>query len=395
MSDPPAGILPDHLDRSLIGRVPARLALVVLAFAEEPGLPTALWRSGIDALAGPPGAVTDEQLLEFARIPSIEGTVIESGAGTHRLTRPAIDEILPTAPAAREIQRRLTLAWLAHGRDLGWQNAPSYLLRHLPRHALAAGLADALLDDDGYLAHADLERLMPVARQAGTQAGRLRACLLDLTPGAAGVTGAARTAMFSVTDALEGLGTGAAPYPAVWARTGGRAESDELTGHTDDVNAICQLLVGGEPALATAGRDRTVRLWDPVTARLDRVLTGHSDRVLALCAVPCDGRELLASGGADRTVRLWDPLSGKARILSGHTDDVTALCRDRRPAGVRQHGHHGAAVEPRHGPDRTHPDRARQPDHRTVRDPPGEPPAARLGELGRHRTALEPRDRAL
>ena len=203
---------------------------------------------------------------------------------------------------------------------------------------MAAGLVDVLLEDDGYLAYADLERLAPAARHARTRAARLRGCLLELTPQAAVVTGGPRTAMFSVTDVLEGLGAGtgtsSAPYRGLWARTGVRAEHSELNGHTDDVNAACQVQVAGEPMLATASSDRTVRLWDPVNARLDRVLSGHSASVQAVCAVSGDGRELVASGGADHTVRLWDPVSGQAvQILAGHADGVGALCRLTAPEG--------------------------------------------------------------
>jgi hypothetical protein len=271
--------------------------------AEDPGLPTGLWRSGAVALAGGGNDVTDEQLLSFARGPAIAGAVVGDsldGEPVHRLSPYATEEVLP--PAARSaVQGRLTVAWLAYGRDLGWPNAPGYLLRHLPRHALAAGLVDVLLEDDGYLAHADLDRLTPVALNARTRAGRLRACLLQATPQAASVTGEARTAMFGVTEVMEGLGAGPgtapAPYRGLWARTGSRAEHHELAGHTDDVNAACQVLVAGEPMLATGGSDRTVRLWDPVTARLDQVLLGHSGQVRAVCAVGDGGRELLASGG--------------------------------------------------------------------------------------------------
>src|SRR5262245_60815726 len=124
MSEPPS--LPGHIDRLLVGRVPARLALTVLAFAEEPGLPTALWRSGITALAGPESVgVTDEQLREFARLPVMAGVLLSSD-DAYRMSPAAIDEVRPVAAAA--IQHRLTLAWIADGRNLGWRHAAAYLL---------------------------------------------------------------------------------------------------------------------------------------------------------------------------------------------------------------------------------------------------------------------------
>ncbi|MFE2034942.1 WD40 repeat domain-containing protein [Streptomyces scopuliridis] len=82
--------------------------------------------------------------------------------------------------------------------------------------------------------------------------------------------------------------------------------------------------------LATAGDDRKVRLWDvadPKHPALLAALDGHTGAVRAL-AFSSDGRTLASSGG-DRTVRLWntgDPEHPTSRAtLGGHLDTVRAV----------------------------------------------------------------------
>ena len=67
-------------------------------------------------------------------------------------------------------------------------------------------MIDELRTDDAYLLHADLIRLLPLADLAASAAGRQRARLLRLTPGASSADPPDRIAMFSVTEALENLG---------------------------------------------------------------------------------------------------------------------------------------------------------------------------------------------
>ncbi|WP_330460106.1 TIR domain-containing protein [Streptomyces sp. NBC_00820] len=80
------------------------------------------------------------------------------------------------------------------------------------------------------------------------------------------------------------------------------AVAHRLTGHTGKVWTAAAHPI--RPLLATAGDDRTVRLWNPRTGQETAALTGHTGRVLAVVFSP-DG-SLLASGGEDGTVRLWD-----------------------------------------------------------------------------------------
>ncbi|WP_410659519.1 hypothetical protein [Amycolatopsis sp. lyj-112] len=104
-----------------------------------------------------------------------------------------------------------------------------------------------------------------------------------------------------------------------------------LTGHTDSVEAVAAIpLPDGRILLATAGRDATVRLWDPVTGQpVGDPLKAHTPFpywVRAMAAVPLPGgRTLLATGSEDATVRLWDPATGHpvGDPLTAHTETVS------------------------------------------------------------------------
>ena len=66
-----------------------------------------------------------------------------------------------------------------------------------------------------------------------------------------------------------------------------------------------------------------MKLWDVRSRRLARELFGHSDDVTATAFSP-DGR-LLATAGRDRTVRIWDPRTGRELRTLEHERPVTAV----------------------------------------------------------------------
>ncbi|MEJ7716351.1 MAG: hypothetical protein WKF40_11985 [Thermoleophilaceae bacterium] len=101
----------------------------------------------------------------------------------------------------------------------------------------------------------------------------------------------------------------------IWDPGSGAVER-VLEGHTGRVNAVCAVRVDGRELLASAAADHTVRIWDPGSGAVERVLEGHTDWVNAVCAVRVDGRDLLASAAADRTVRIWDPSMTMAQHIT-------------------------------------------------------------------------------
>jgi mono/diheme cytochrome c family protein len=103
---------------------------------------------------------------------------------------------------------------------------------------------------------------------------------------------------------------------------GAGKERKRFEGHADEVTCLAFSRDGRR--LLSGGLDRTLRLWDMDTGKELHCFTGHTDAVRAVALSP-DGRHAL-SGGADRTVRLWDVASNKElHCLVGHTGTVTCV----------------------------------------------------------------------
>jgi hypothetical protein len=96
-----------------------------------------------------------------------------------------------------------------------------------------------------------------------------------------------------------------------------------LPGHDHSVSAVRFIPSGaaGAPSsgnlLASASRDKTIRIWDVTTGYCVKTIRGHADWVRDV-APSFDGRWLLSVGN-DQTARLWDTQSGDAKVtFVGH-----------------------------------------------------------------------------
>jgi len=122
----------------------------------------------------------------------------------------------------------------------------------------------------------------------------------------------------------------------LWNPVTGR-EGTILKGHKTGVEAVAVAPDGSW--LASGGRDGTVRIWDPITREERATLKGHHSGIIArfydtlgveAVAVAPDG-SWLASGGRDRTVRIWDPMTGQKRATlkksgsQSHGDRIAAI----------------------------------------------------------------------
>ncbi|KAI9714325.1 MAG: protein with putative role during mitosis [Bogoriella megaspora] len=109
-----------------------------------------------------------------------------------------------------------------------------------------------------------------------------------------------------------------------------------LPGHDHSVSAVRFIPSGaaGAPSsgnlLASASRDKSIRVWDVTTGYCVKTIRGHADWVRDINP-SLDGRWLLSAGN-DQTARLWDAASGEAKATFLGHEHVIECCVIAPPA---------------------------------------------------------------
>lgn len=112
-----------------------------------------------------------------------------------------------------------------------------------------------------------------------------------------------------------------------------------LPGHDHSVSAVRFIPSGaaGAPSsgnlLASASRDKTIRIWDVTTGYCVRTIRGHADWVRDV-SPSFDGRWLLTVSN-DQTARLWDTQSGDAKTTFVGHEHVLECCAFAPPAAYQ------------------------------------------------------------
>ncbi|WP_146060337.1 hypothetical protein [Amycolatopsis sp. CA-128772] len=349
-----------------------------LAYARGEGLPhdhAGIWPRLATALAMPGREYTSADVsgLLSGDADYLIETVVDEEATYYRLYHEALAERLrerdqPRPFEARHIVYEALQAAIPRDGEMqaDWSIAHPYLRKCLPGHAAAADTLRPLLDDVGFLVHADPPSL---AAALGPQHW--------LRPGAAQVyrhvlpwlhdcTTAERAAILLLAARTGGQerfadrlmnGRLRPAFTVPWAAVRSEPTSLTLGRHENWVTAVATGTLDGTPIALSGTHDGVIQGWDLLTGiALGPPIDAHKGPVNVLSIVAADqGMVLGVSGSWDRDIRVWDlqtwrPVGGPLQWHETAVNDVAIFRRDGAILAVSVSGG-GLSREGRHGPD--------------------------------------------
>ncbi|MEV5439951.1 WD40 repeat domain-containing protein [Streptomyces sp. NPDC052682] len=325
-------------------RIPLyRAVLTALAYRQGAGLPLAgVWTAVAGALYGEP--VSEKQITEILATDAAAAYVTETmdghGRSVYRLYHQAlvdnlrsghengVTEYLAAQPGywgvvhSRQVRRIIAsgvyeaLAGSVCRTSQGardWHDADPYLLDHLMAHAAAAGRADELLVDAGFLVHARADAVAPFLQRAGSpdavRAARVYRASLgrhrDADPDTRRfllALDATRLEDHELADRLRRPTPSPLPWP-VWNTASPRPG----LLRSIDAGARALTVLPGLPLAAVADAEGMVRCWNLDDGQpLVELAPCESGAVTALAATLHQERVVLITGHGNGDVRVWD-----------------------------------------------------------------------------------------
>ncbi|KAK2525406.1 Nle1 [Columba livia] len=112
----------------------------------------------------------------------------------------------------------------------------------------------------------------------------------------------------------------------LWDPATGNQIGRVLAGHSKWITCLCWEPLHINPEcryLASASKDGSIRIWDTLMGRCDKILTSHTQSVTC---VKWGGDGLIYSSSQDRTIKVWRSQDGVlCRTLQGHAHWVNTM----------------------------------------------------------------------
>jgi WD40 repeat protein len=307
-------------------RLRVRTLLVAVAYARGDGLNDETWLKFASA-SGYPASVPDLDELRESRAADYLLHISDprDGQPVTRLFHEALVDELITGRNRRTADEAALCRAILPATEAGWAEAGQYALAYAASHAAAAGELARLLNDAQYLAHADLDRLLPLLgpphdRQSVEVVAVLRRC----HPQAASLGATRRLRLFTLASAHLGLARQQARFAAAcaspwlprWAHDVG-GPHQQLGGHVGGVADVAIGRLGGSDMVVVAPYLDVVHLWDVAGLPAGKAQFHHVFGTRAVAIGRLDARDVIVSGGGDGLVFIWDEHGELLDVVSG------------------------------------------------------------------------------